>query len=152
MAAPKNTQPSPAVATPTDTLRAELEALRAENARLKEAKARNIGVKISEKGAVSLYGVGRFPVTLYRNQWLALLDYAPSIQQFIDGHKAELDAVEARHAADKAQAKQEKADKPAVEAAQRASGFQTVTDKFGRTVVTPNTSTPNGRTPTIGEV
>jgi hypothetical protein len=45
-------------------LKAELERLRAENARLKNTSAGGLSVKVSEKGAVSLYGMGRFPVTL----------------------------------------------------------------------------------------
>lgn len=57
---------------------AELAALKAENAALKQAKAdaalnRKLTCKVSAKGAVSVYGLGRFPVTLYKEQWNALL-------------------------------------------------------------------------------
>lgn len=67
---------------------AELEALRAENARLRElaAKAngqRAISMKVSEKGALSVYGLGRFPVTLYRGQWERLIKASPQIVEFI---------------------------------------------------------------------
>lgn len=48
------------------------------------------GLKISAKGAVSLYGLGRFPVTLYGSQWLALADKLPEIIAFIEANKAKL--------------------------------------------------------------
>lgn len=67
---------------------AELERLRAENEKLKkEASAPKstgtLSFKVSEKGAVSVYGMGRFPVTLYKEQWLKLLERADDIQTFI---------------------------------------------------------------------
>ena len=49
-------------------------------------------MKVSEKGALSVYGMGRFPVTLYKEQWLKLLDMADEIQAFITAHQAELKA------------------------------------------------------------
>ncbi len=63
----------------------ELEQLRAENARLRqvEKNPRAITLKVSEKGGVSLYGLGRFPVTLYREQWERLIVVLPDIQEFI---------------------------------------------------------------------
>lgn len=68
--------------TPSD-LETELERLRAENERLR-AVARRAGViKVSEKGAVSVYGLGRFPVTLYPEQWERLLAMADEIRAFI---------------------------------------------------------------------
>ena len=54
-------------------LKAELERLRAENAQLKSKGTGGLSLKVSEKGAVSLYGMGRFPVTLYKEQWLRIL-------------------------------------------------------------------------------
>jgi hypothetical protein len=45
---------------------------------------------VSEKGAVSVYGMGRFPVTLYKEQWLKLLDMAPEIRAFIAANEAQL--------------------------------------------------------------
>ena len=77
-------------------LRAELERLRAENAALKARTARGVTLKVSEKGAVSVYGLGRFPVTLYKEQWVKLLDLAADIRAFIEEHQAELKAKERR--------------------------------------------------------
>jgi hypothetical protein len=47
-------------------------------------------LKVSEKGGVSVYGLGRFPVTLYKEQWLKLLDMADDIRAFISANEAEL--------------------------------------------------------------
>lgn len=66
-----------------DDMKAELERLRAENEALKRRSAKGTTLKISEKGAVSVYGLGRFPVTLYQEQWLKLLDMADDIRSFI---------------------------------------------------------------------
>jgi len=63
--------------------RLELERLRAENERLKRTASRGVSLKVSEKGGVSVYGLGRFPVTLYQEQWLKLLDMADEIRAFI---------------------------------------------------------------------
>jgi hypothetical protein len=57
--------------------------LRAENERLKNRQTRGISMKVSEKGGVSIYGLGRFPVTLYKEQWARLLDMADDIRGFI---------------------------------------------------------------------
>ncbi|PYR03174.1 MAG: hypothetical protein DMG00_27045, partial [Acidobacteria bacterium] len=57
-----------------DEVKAELERLRAENERLKNRQTRGVSLKVSEKGGVSVYGLGRFPVTLYKEQWARLLD------------------------------------------------------------------------------
>ena len=75
-----------------DDLRAEVERLRAENEALKKGGAKGVSLKVSEKGGLSVYGLGRFPVTLYQEQWLKLLDMADQIRDFIDAHKAELKA------------------------------------------------------------
>ena len=64
-------------------IRAELERLRAENEALKAKVTRATSIKVSEKGAVSVYGLGRFPVTLYKEQWLRLLGMADDIKKFI---------------------------------------------------------------------
>lgn len=66
-----------------EDLKAELERLRNENAALKKGAATGISMKVSEKGAVSIYGMGRFPVTLYKEQWLKLLDMNQDIRAFI---------------------------------------------------------------------
>jgi hypothetical protein len=68
----------------------ELERLRAENERLKKAQTRGITLKVSEKGALSVYGMGRFPVTLYKEQWIKLLDMAEDIRGFIRDNDAAL--------------------------------------------------------------
>ncbi len=74
----------------TDAERQELEALRAENASLKAGKVKGYGVKVSDKGGVSVYGLGRFPVTLYETQWTALFGLVDEIKAFIVTHKSEL--------------------------------------------------------------
>jgi hypothetical protein len=51
-------------------------------------------MKVSDKGAVSVYGMGRFPVTLYKEQWLRLLDMADEIRAFIAANEAKLKAKE----------------------------------------------------------
>ncbi len=73
-----------------DELKAELERLRAENAALKARGGRGISMKVSDKGAVSVYGLGRFPVTLYQEQWLKLLEVADDIRAFIRENEARL--------------------------------------------------------------
>ena len=73
-----------------DDVKAELERLRAENANLKRTASRGITLKVSEKGGVSVYGLGRFPVTLYKEQWTKLLDMADEIRAFIRDNDASL--------------------------------------------------------------
>ena len=73
-----------------DDFKAELERLRSENAALKKGAATGISMKVSEKGAVSIYGMGRFPVTLYKEQWLKLLDMSSEIRGFIAANDARL--------------------------------------------------------------
>jgi hypothetical protein len=75
-----------------EDLKAELERLRAENERLKAAPPRGVSLKVSEKGGVSVYGLGRFPVTLYKEQWIRLLDMAADIRSFITEHEGRLKA------------------------------------------------------------
>ena len=71
-------------------LKAELERLKAENEHLKSQRGRGTGLKVSEKGGVSVYGLGRFPVTLYKEQWAKLLGMADEIRTFIREHEADL--------------------------------------------------------------
>jgi hypothetical protein len=71
-------------------VRAELERLRAENEELKAKMTRATSIKVSEKGAVSVYGLGRFPVTLYKEQWLKLLGMADDIKKFIAENNSRL--------------------------------------------------------------
>ena len=75
-----------------DDLKVELERLKAENERLKNQRGRSITLKVSEKGGVSVYGLGRFPVTLYKEQWSKVLAMADEIRAFIKEHDAELKA------------------------------------------------------------
>lgn len=77
-----------------DDLRAELERLRQENAALKKGAARGVSLKVSEKGGLSVYGLGRFPVTLYKEQWIKLLDMSDDIRTFISTHDRELKTKE----------------------------------------------------------
>ena len=75
-------------------MKAELERLRAENAQLKNKNTGGLSLKVSEKGAVSLYGMGRFPVTLYKEQWLRILASAPEIEKFFRENDAKLKTKE----------------------------------------------------------
>lgn len=75
-------------------MKAELERLKAENEALKARTSRGVSLKVSEKGGVSVYGLGRFPVTLYKEQWLKLLDMADDIRRFIDENASRLKAKE----------------------------------------------------------
>ena len=75
-----------------EEMQAELERLRSENEALKreKSKGRALYLKVSQKGAASLYGLGRFPVTLYKEQWARVLDMADEIRAFLSEHDAEL--------------------------------------------------------------
>lgn len=75
-----------------DDLRAELERLKAENEQLKNQRGRSVSLKVSEKGGVSVYGLGRFPVTLYKEQWTKLLSMADEIRAFMKENDARLKA------------------------------------------------------------
>ncbi len=66
-----------------EELQAEIERLRSENERLKRPARGQMSLRVSEKGALSVYGLGRFPVTLYREQWEKLLGMGEDIRQFI---------------------------------------------------------------------
>ena len=73
-----------------EDLRAELERLRAENQALKKTSAKGISLKVSEKGGLSVYGLGRFPITLYKEQWTKLLDMSDEIRNFIQANDGQL--------------------------------------------------------------
>jgi hypothetical protein len=79
---------------PEEDLRKELEQLRAENEALKAKMSRPTSIRVSEKGAVSVYGLGRFPVTLYKGQWLRLLSMAEDIKTFITENEVRLKVKE----------------------------------------------------------
>lgn len=66
-----------------EELKAEIERLRAENESLKKPAGGQMSLKVSEKGGLSVYGLGRFPVTLYKEQWKRLLEMADDIRTFI---------------------------------------------------------------------
>jgi hypothetical protein len=78
----------------TEDMQSELERLRAENERLKKAGRGKLAMKVSEKGALSVYGMGRFPVTLYKEQWLRLIAMADEIKAFIEANDASLKSKE----------------------------------------------------------
>ena len=73
-----------------EELKAEIERLRAENENLKKPVRGQTSLKVSEKGALSVYGMGRFPVTLYREQWEKLLSMSDQIREFILANDAAL--------------------------------------------------------------
>ena len=75
-----------------EEMKAELERLRKENAALKRGASTGVRMKVSEKGALSIYGMGRFPVTLYKQQWLKLLNMAEDIRAFIAANDSQLKA------------------------------------------------------------
>ena len=75
-------------------MKAELERLRAENEALKKRTTRGVSMKVSEKGGLSVYGLGRFPVTLYKEQWTKLLDMSDDIRAFIAENDAKLKTKE----------------------------------------------------------
>ena len=73
-----------------EEMKAELERLRNEKAALKKGAATGITMKVSEKGGLSVYGMGRFPITLYKEQWLKLMDMSDAIRSFIASNDAQL--------------------------------------------------------------
>ena len=82
----------------SEDMKAELERLRKENETLKSSKPApgTLSMKVSEKGALSIYGMGRFPVTLYKEQWLKLLGIADEIQKFIKDNDSRLKTKSSR--------------------------------------------------------
>lgn len=75
-----------------EDLKNELERLRDENAALKKGAAKGVSMKVSEKGGLSIYGLGRFPITLYKEQWSKLLEMSDEIRAFLKAHDSELKA------------------------------------------------------------
>lgn len=129
----------PAVATVTVTpeeqakmvadLLAQVEALKAQNEALVKAKVAGLSYKVSEKGALSVYGMGRFPVTLYKSQWETLFANREGIEAFLKSNAHLLSTKEDREERENERKANERLD--------RAAKFQTTTDDKGRTVVTP---------------
>ena len=80
-----------------EAMQKQIDQLKAENEALKSrGSSRSVSMKVSEKGGVSIYGLGRFPVTLYKEQWTKLLDMADDIRTFIKENDAQLKAKELR--------------------------------------------------------
>jgi hypothetical protein len=76
------------MAEPTyDELKAQLAALQE---KVKSRDRRALEFRVSEKGAVSLYGLGRFPVTLYYEQWMKVLDHVDELRAFLEENKPNL--------------------------------------------------------------
>jgi hypothetical protein len=73
-----------------EDLKAELERLRKENAALKKSASAESRIRVSPKGGVSVYGMGKYPVTLYKEQWLKLLSMSDEIRAFIAENEAKL--------------------------------------------------------------
>lgn len=71
-------------------MRAELAKLKAENEALKKKNNPDLSFKVGAKGGVSVYGLGRFPTTLYKSQWDRLIERIPDLQKFIEAHASEL--------------------------------------------------------------
>ena len=82
-----------------ESIEAKLARLEAENQALKkqvERKPGELRLKVSEKGGLSIYGLGRFPVTLYKEQWTRLLDYAEEIRAFLKANDQQLKAKQSQ--------------------------------------------------------
>lgn len=133
--------------TPEEMM-AEIIRLKNENAAAKQALAvkQTISFKVSEKGAVSVYGMGRFPVTLYRGQWERLLseEVRTSLQGFMNVHKATLDAVEAKSVEAKAAAKAANEQLANVARQQRIANLGVTIDPVSGKPVTTGTTTKVG--------
>ncbi len=74
----------------SEQMKEELERLRTENEALKKRSEKGLSLKVSQKGGVSVYGLGRFPVTLYKEQWEKLLDMSDYIRAFIQENESQL--------------------------------------------------------------
>ncbi len=74
----------------SEQMKEELERLRTENEALKKRSEEGLSLKVSQKGGVSVYGLGRFPVTLYKEQWEKLLDISDDIRTFIQENEPQL--------------------------------------------------------------
>lgn len=81
---------TPTTTTPAPMSHDEALARIAELERKLEASKSTGGIKVSAKGGVSVYGLGRWPVTLYQSQWATLLGKAEAIKAFIAAHASEL--------------------------------------------------------------
>lgn len=77
-----------------EDLQEQINRLKAENEALKQKRNSAVSLKVSEKGAVSVYGLGRFPVTLYQEQWKKLLALSEDIKAFIEENQSKLKVKE----------------------------------------------------------
>jgi len=68
----------------------ELKAKLAELEKKQGARSGSLEFRVGEKGGVSVYGLGRFPVTLYYEQWIRLLDAGDNLRQFLEDNKGKL--------------------------------------------------------------
>lgn len=73
-----------------EQLQAELARVKAENEALKATKTGGPSCKVTEKGGVSFYGIGRFPVTLYASQWIKLIQHIDMVKQFLIDNETKL--------------------------------------------------------------
>lgn len=74
-----------------ETIEQKIARLEAENASLRsKSTQKGSHFKITPKGGMSVYGLGRFPVTLYKSQWVKLLSMCADIQAFIDANQDKL--------------------------------------------------------------
>ncbi len=73
-----------------EQMKEELERLRTANEALKKRSEKGLSLKVSQKGGVSVYGLGRFPVTLYKELWEKLLDMSDDIRDFIQENESQL--------------------------------------------------------------
>lgn len=79
-------------------MKTEMDRLRAENQALKKITSKGLSLKVSPKGGLSVYGMGKWPTTLYKEQWLKLLDLADDIRAFIKANDSLLKAKEVKPA------------------------------------------------------
>ncbi len=83
------------IAAKQAALEAELAALRGENAKLRSQENSVFRMKVTEKGGVSVYGLGKFPTTLYPGQWDIVFGHQDDIKAFMLANKTQLDAIAA---------------------------------------------------------
>jgi hypothetical protein len=82
-----------AISGETDMAEPSYEELKARVEELEKSQARKRGsleFRVSEKGGMSVYGLGRFPVTLYYEQWIRLLEQTEQIREFLEANKASM--------------------------------------------------------------
>ena len=80
-----------------EQMQAQIQALMARNAELEAALPKpKVAIKVSAKGAISVYGLGRFPVTLYMSQWQALFEKKADIEKFMVDNASQLAVKEGK--------------------------------------------------------